>query len=155
MLYWVVEASPLKVTSVVSEVLSFRKLTLKPAMGLKPVNAGFSHWMRRLSVVRSTTTRPVGGPGGTGEDGRRGMEEKRMGKKDKKESSNLSYVITHFTTCHLISSSHCTLTHAISAPEPHSINSNTGTDSISCHSFLHLYMRHFRHVSFTLIHMHT
>ena len=66
MLYWVVEASPPKVTSLVSEVLSFRRLTLKLAMGLKPVKAGFSHWMRRLPVVRSTTARPEGGPGGTG-----------------------------------------------------------------------------------------
>ena len=76
MLYWVVEASPLKVTSLVSEVLSFRMLTLKPAMGLKPVKVGFSHWMRRLPVVRSITTRPEGGSGFTGEE-KGGREEKK------------------------------------------------------------------------------
>ena len=84
MLYWVVEASPPKVTSLVSEVLSFRRLTLKPAMGLKPVKAGFSHWMRRLPVVRSTTNRPVGGPGGTGEEkGGRRRKERKEGRRGK------------------------------------------------------------------------
>ena len=86
MLYWVVEVSPGKVMLLVAVVLSFRTLTLKPAMGLKPLKVGFSHWMRRLSLVRSTTARPVGGPGGTGEEGggKRGKRRRREGEEGKR-----------------------------------------------------------------------
>jgi len=61
-----VEALPSKALFEMTNVLSFVMLTLKLNMGLKPLNTGLVQAMKRLMLVRLTTARLVGAPGGTG-----------------------------------------------------------------------------------------
>ena len=67
------EALPSKALFEMTNVLSFVMLTLKLNMGLKPLNTGLVQAMMRLMLVRLTTARLVGAPGGTG--GKRWWEE--------------------------------------------------------------------------------
>ena len=67
-MYWEVEALPSKALFEVINDLSFMMLTLKRAMGLKPLNTGLVQAMKRLLVVRLTKMRLVGAPGGTGRE---------------------------------------------------------------------------------------
>ena len=60
------EALPSKALFEMTSVLSFVMLTLKLNMGLKPLNTGLVQATLRLMLVRLTTARFVGAPGGTG-----------------------------------------------------------------------------------------
>ena len=73
MLYSVVDEFPLNVFCEVVDVLSFSYVTLKPLIGLPPLEVGFVQVMKRLSSIRSVTIRLVGASGANTREGQ-GMQ---------------------------------------------------------------------------------